>query len=85
MFDWKTHQILQKFRDTRLLPMAGRSSLGKCFAQRITKVVKALKSCHTEFTHIYSAALIHPHSLRRKRLSGDVFYANTVLFTTGDR
>jgi hypothetical protein len=29
------------------------------YAQRITKTAKALKSCHTEFTHIYSAAFIH--------------------------
>jgi len=52
LFDWETHQILLKFRDKLLPLMAGRSSFGKCLAQRITKVVKALKSCHTEFAHI---------------------------------
>jgi hypothetical protein len=62
MFDWKTHQILQKFRDLRLLPMAGHNSFEKCVAQWITKTVKALKSCHTEFTHIYSAASYMPPS-----------------------
>jgi len=55
LFDWETHQKKIKFRDTRLLPMAGRI-LRERLKQRITKEAKALKTCHTEFVHICGAA-----------------------------
>jgi hypothetical protein len=56
LLDWETHQKKCKFRDKRLLLMAGRILSGNVLTRRITTEAKALKTCHTEFVHIYGAA-----------------------------
>ena len=56
LFDWETHQKKIKFRDKRLLLMAGRILKRNVSTRRITKAAKALKTCHTEFVHIHGAA-----------------------------
>jgi hypothetical protein len=53
--DWKTHQILQIFRDKLLPGMAGRS-FRAMHRTADYKHGEALKSCRTEFFHIHNAA-----------------------------
>jgi hypothetical protein len=53
--DWKTHQILQQFRDKLLPGMAGRD-LRVMLRTADYKHGKALKSCRTEFFHIRDSA-----------------------------